>query len=275
MQPITVAFIGAAGPVGAPLAERLHGHPDYRVLYVETEAIEEARLRALRLTPAPRKAALAQADVVVLAVADAVVGPVATEIAGELRSGALVMVFDPLSARRRLLAGRPDVSCFVTHPTLPPVFSAEEEPIVAAAGAGRQAIVSALVQGPDEDYARGEALARRLFAPVLRSHRLTTEQMAILEPVLSERVAAACILLFQEALDEAGRHAIPAAAARDFLLGHLAIPLATVFHGIGWQHSAGAAASIRDTEQRLFRDAWREALRAVDSPGRSTEGPPA
>jgi hypothetical protein len=33
--------------------------------------------------------------------------------------------------------------------------------------------------------------------------------MAVLEPILSERVAAACILLLEEALDEAGQHGIP------------------------------------------------------------------
>ena len=40
------------------------------------------------------------------------------------------------------------------------------------------------MQGPEEDYARGEAIARAMYAPVMRSHRVTVEQMAILEPAL-------------------------------------------------------------------------------------------
>ena len=46
------------------------------------------------------------------------------------------------------------------------------------------------MQGPEEHYARGEEIARTIWAPVMRSHRVTVEQMAMLEPGLSETVCA-------------------------------------------------------------------------------------
>src|SRR3546814_2629047 len=42
----------------------------------------------------------------------------------------------------------------------------------------RQSIVSALMQGPEEHYALGEEIARVIWAPILRSHKVTVDQMA-------------------------------------------------------------------------------------------------
>ena len=63
----------------------------------------------------------------------------------------------------------------------------------------KQSIVCALMQGPESDYAAGEALCRAMFAPVERAHRVTVDQMIILEPVLSETTAATCITVIREA----------------------------------------------------------------------------
>ena len=46
------------------------------------------------------------------------------------------------------------------------------------------------MQGPDSAYALGEEIAKVIWAPVMRSHRVTVEQMALLEPGLSETVCA-------------------------------------------------------------------------------------
>ena len=37
------------------------------------------------------------------------------------------------------------------------------------------------MQWPEGHYAVGEAIARTIWAPMLRSHRVTAEQMAMLE----------------------------------------------------------------------------------------------
>ncbi len=125
-------------------------------------------------------------------------------------------------------------------------------------GLAKQAIVCALMQGPESDYARGEELASRIFGPVLRSHRVTLEQMAMLEPVLTETVCATCLTVIREAMDEAIRLGVPPAAARDFLMGHINIELAILFDEIDWEFSAGAKQAIKDAEKILFQPDWKK-----------------
>ena len=48
-----------------------------------------------------------------------------------------------------------------------------------------QSIVNSLMQGPDEAYALGEAIAKTIYQPVLRSYRVSVEHMAQLEHGLS------------------------------------------------------------------------------------------
>ena len=43
---------------------------------------------------------------------------------------------------------------------------------------------------------------RSIWAPVMRSHRVTVEQMAMLEPGLSETVCASLLDVMREAMDE-------------------------------------------------------------------------
>ena len=80
----------------------------------------------------------------------------------------------------------------------------------------------------DEASARAR-VARAIYAPVMRSHRVTVDQMAILEPVLSETIGATCVTVIREGMDEAIRRGVPAEAARDFILGHLNVEIAIVF----------------------------------------------
>jgi hypothetical protein len=122
----------------------------------------------------------------------------------------------------------------------------------------RQNIVCALMQGGEADYRRGEAVARAMFAPVMRAHRITVEQMAILEPAMAETVAACCATVIREAMDEAIRRGVPAEAARDFMLGHVNIPLAIVFGEIGTTFSDGAKLIIDLGKRLIFRPDWKK-----------------
>jgi hypothetical protein len=63
----------------------------------------------------------------------------------------------------------------------------------------------------------------------MRSHRVTVEQMAILEPGLSETVCATLLDAMREAMEEAIARGVPREAARDFLLGHMNILGAVTF----------------------------------------------
>jgi D-apionate oxidoisomerase len=153
------------------------------------------------------------------------------------------------------------VSYFVTHPGHPPIFNDEIDPEARrdffGSGKAKQAIVSALLQGSEKDYALGEEISRKMFGPILRSHRLTVEQMALLEPALAETVAATCLTVVREAMDETVRRGVPMQAARDFLLGHLNIELAILFNETEWQFSAGCRQAIADAREIIFQPHWK------------------
>ena len=114
------------------------------------------------------------------------------------------------------------------------------------------------MQGPEEDYAKGETIARDMFGPIIRAHRVTVEQMAILEPALSETVTATCMMVIREAMDEAIARGVPADAARDFLLGHINIDLAIFFNEIDWELSDGAKFAIEEAKKAIFQPDWKK-----------------
>ena len=114
------------------------------------------------------------------------------------------------------------------------------------------------MQGPEEDYAKGEKLARDFFAPVTRSHRITVEQMAILEPALAETVGIALITALREGLEEAVKRGVPRAAAEDFLYGHIKVPLGIAFGRVDFSFSDGAKLIAEFGRQRVLRPDWKE-----------------
>jgi D-apionate oxidoisomerase len=276
----TIALFGAAGNMGTRISTTLQADSDYRVLHVEAGEAGRAKLRDGGITAVGKQDALPQADVVILAVPDASIGKVAHEVVPGMNSGAMLMCLDPAAPYAGKLPARSDVTYFVTHPAHPPVFNDEKDEEARrdyfGSGKARQAIVSALMQGPERDYALGEAISRRIFGPILRSHRVTVEQMAMLEPALSETVAATCITIMREAMDEAIRRGVPAEAARDFLLGHIWIELAIIFNETPWHFSAGAKKAIEDAKAILFKPDWKKVFDPIclrESVERITTGP--
>jgi hypothetical protein len=79
----------------------------------------------------------------------------------------------------------------------------------------------------------------------------------LLEPVLSETVAATCVVVIEEAMQEAIRRGVPATAARAFILGHVGVELAIVFGEVGSPFSDGALKAIEAAKTRIFRDDWK------------------
>jgi hypothetical protein len=97
-----------------------------------------------------------------------------------------------------------------------------------------------------------------MFAPVANAHRITVEQMAILEPAAAEVCAASAAALMKAAMDEAIARGVPAEAARAFLLGHAQIPLAIVFGKIGSPFSDAAKIAMKVGSEKVINPAWRE-----------------
>jgi hypothetical protein len=273
-----IALFGAGGKIGCRITDRLKGS-SHRVMYVEPGESGRANLARRGLLPTPQNEAVAEAEIVVLAVPDNLIAMVSAQIAPILRPGAMVVGLDPAAPCAGRVALRPDLSCFVTHPCHPPVFSDESDPEARRDFYGgvraKQNIVCALLQGSPEDYARGEALAREIFAPVMKAHRVTVEQMSILEPALVETTSQTCMQVIREALDEAIRRGVPAEAARDFLLGHINIQLAIFFGEVDVQFSDGAKMAMNRARSIIIQPDWarvfepeniRECLEAITQP---------
>ena len=258
---LSVAIWGAAGNMGTRASRRLSENPKYNILRVEPLPAGVDKLKARGDAATPPDDAAGTADVIVLAIADKFIKPVAADLVPKMKPGALLLMLDPAAAYAGIIPERGDISVFVTHPTHPPVFNDETDPEARrdyfGAGKARQSIVNALVQGPESDYAVGEAVARTYFSPILRSHRVTLEQMAILEPAMSETCSATFIVAMKEAMDEAIKRGVPRDAAFDFLMGHINVQLAIVFEQIDWKMSEGAYHVIREAQKRIFRPDWK------------------
>jgi len=257
----TIALLGAGGKMGCRITDNLKDHDAYRMLYVEISEAGQQRLKERGLGATPAEEALPGADAVILAVPDNRMGPIAEEVVPRLKAGAMLIGLDPAAPHAGVLPIRPDLSYFFSHPCHPPLFQVETDPDAQRDFFGgvkaKQNIVCALMQGPEEDYQRGEAIARAMYAPVMASHRITVEQMALLEPALAETTAATCVTVLKEALDETIARGVPADAARDFLLGHIRIELAIVFGEAGNPFSEGALKAIEQAKPLLFRPDWK------------------
>jgi D-apionate oxidoisomerase len=114
------------------------------------------------------------------------------------------------------------------------------------------------MQGSESDYERGEQLARNMFSPIERTHRITVDQMAILEPALSETVAVTLLSAIKDAMDEAVSRGVPEAAARDFILGHIGVELSIIFGHIDAQLSNGAIMAARRAAQKILNPDWKK-----------------
>lgn len=276
----TVALMGAGGKMGQRITQNLRSHPHYDMLYVEVDEAAVAELRRDGIRVTLQDEALEQSDIVILALPDRLLAPVTVEVVSKVNSGSMLICLDPAAAYAGNLAERDDISYFLAHPCHPPLFGGETDPEAREDWFGgqqkaKQNIVCALHHGPEEDYARGEALARAMYAPVMRAHRVTTEQMAILEPALVETLAATCLYIIREGMDEAISMGVPEEAARDFLLGHLRIELAIIFDKAGFPFSDGALLAISKAKERIFRSDWKQvmALENVKKSVREISGP--
>jgi hypothetical protein len=257
----TITLLGAGGKMGLRIADNLR-KTNYTVRYVEVSDRGRAALAVRGLTCVPAEQALADTQAVILALPDNRIGRVCHDLNPHLRPGTMVIALDIAAPLAGDLPHRDDLIYFVTHPCHPSVFGGESTPEGQRDFFGgihaRQNIVCSLVQGPEESYATGEAIARAIYAPVVDAHRCTAAHMAILEPVLSETVLGTCLTVVREAMDEAVKMGVPEAAARDFLLGHLKVELGIVFQLFpGATFSDGALKAIDEAKQTLFRPDWK------------------
>jgi ketol-acid reductoisomerase len=257
--------------MGHRAVEKLAGNPAYKVLACEKDP---ERIRALQgegLEVAPLEAALAEADFVLMAVPDALIGCIARELVPQMKRDATLIMLDAAAAYVGELPARADVTYMITHPCHPPMFTEQATPEARRdyfGGVAVQDIIVSLAQGSESNFAQGVELCKAIFAPVRTAYRVTPEQFALLEPAMAEIVVASAATLMKQALEAAVEAGVPREAAEAFMAGHARIALAIVFGAEKSPFSDAAQIAIRWGSERIFAPDWKnvfqpEELRAA------------
>ena len=259
-----IAIVGAGGKMGMRIAANLKDEP-FDISYIEISDAGKERLASLGIVTTTQEKAIPEADVIVLAIPDVAVEKTAPDIVQLMKTGAMMMTLDPAAPYAGKLPKRDDIAYFVTHPSHPSIFNweptAEEQKDRFGGIKAKQSIVCALMQGDDSYYETGEHIATIMFAPVFRAHRITVEQMAILEPGLVETLSSTCVYVISEGLKEVIKKGVPADAARDFLLGHLNIQMAVLFNELpGAVFSDAANKAIVRGLDDIIKPDWKKVL---------------
>ncbi len=263
-MPHAIAVLGSGGKMGFRITRKLidAGH-DVRA--IEIGEAGRARLAETGIAASGSEQGVAGADVVVLALPDTLIGRAAADLSPRLPDGTMLLILDAAAPYAgQLPTDRPGLTYFVGHPCHPPLFNDETD--LAArrdyhGGLARQSIVCCLMQGPEAHYETGAEICRDMWSPIIATHRVSLEQLAVLEPGLSEMVAMPFVDTMVEAVEECERrHGIPRAAAMDFLIGHLNVEIAMWFGFSPKVPSEAALNLMRFAKSVVVRENWREAL---------------
>ena len=269
MNKTNIVLLGAGGKIGFRVASRLATHPDFNLHAVEPSPAGRQRLEATGIPTVAPETAVPHADVVVFAVPDRHIAMIAEHWVPQMRSGALAICLDPAAAYAGVLPPREDIGWFVTHPCHPPLFGVENTPEERSDWFGgehaAQSIVCALIQGSEAHFSLGETIGNIAFAPILRSHRITLEHMALLEPGLVESTSLALLSAIRDALDRTIALGVPEDAARDFLLGHLRVELGIVLGLADVTISDGARMAMEDAKKRILPEGWLDRVITTDA----------
>jgi ketol-acid reductoisomerase len=263
----TIALVGAGGKMGCRITDNLKHGPD-KVYYLEVSPAGIGRLEKCGVTVTTQAKALPGADVIILAVPDVAIEAVSREVIPQLKAGALVMLLDPAAPLDGKVAKRDDLGYFIAHPCHPSVFNWEptEKAFRDFYGgiSAKQAAVCALMSGDEKFYDLGVELTKSIYAPVSTIHRVTLEQMAMLEPALVETLSQSCIEVVKEGYDRIIAQGVPQAAARDFVLGHLRIQIAVLFGEVNGTFSDAAYKISARARPVIFREGWQRIFEMDD-----------
>lgn len=257
----TITLIGAGGKMGCRLTDNFI-KTNYKVHYLEVSprGIENLKQRGVSLST--QAEAVPAGDVVILAVPDVAIGAVAREVVPLMKPGALLMTLDPAAPLDDQLPQRADIGCVIAHPCHPSVFNWEstEKAFRDFYGgiSAKQAIVVALMWGAESFYDLGVEISTAMYAPVSRVHRVSLEQMAMLEPALVETLAQTCMEVVKEGHDRLVSAGVPKDAVRDFVLGHLRIQIAVLFGEVNGTFSDAAYKISKRAKPVLFKEGWQK-----------------
>jgi hypothetical protein len=265
---VTISLVGAGGKMGCRLTDNLLKHTQYKVHYLEVSEPGLANLAKRNVTISKEGEAIPESDVVILALPDVIIGKLSEDIIPRMKPGALVLTLDPAAPIDGVIAYREDLGYVIAHPCHPSIFNWEPTETAFRDFYGgisaKQSIVVALMHGNEEHYQLGEKVSRDMYMPIDKTHRITLEQMAILEPAMVETLAQTCMEVVKEGFDKIISLGVPEAAARDFVLGHLRIQIAVLFKEVNGTFSDAAYKISKRAKPILFRENWQRIFEMDD-----------
>lgn len=264
-----IALVGAGGKMGCRLTDNFQKLPEkYQVAYIETGERGIENLRQRNVTVTSHQDGIPDADVVILGVPDVAIGKISAELIPLMKKNAVVLTLDPAAPIDGAIFHRDDLGYVIAHPCHPTIFNWEptEKAFRDFYGgiSAKQSVVVALMHGSEEHYKLGEMVSCDMYQPIDKVHRITLEQMAILEPAMVETLAQTCMEVVKEGYDKIIELGVPEAAARDFVLGHLRIQIAVLFREVNGSFSDAAYKISKRAKPILFNEGWKKIFEMSD-----------
>ncbi len=258
----TISLVGAGGKMGCRLIDNFIKYDTYNVHCLEISERGIALLKERNVYPENAQEVIPVSDVVILAVPDVALKKISDDLIPQMKAGALVITLDPAAPLDGVVHHRDDLGYVIAHPCHPSVFNWEptEQAFRDFYGgvSAKQSIVVALMHGTEEHYRLGEKISQDMYGPIDRTHRITLEQMAILEPAMVETLAQTCMEVIREGYDKIVQLGVPEQAARDFVLGHLRIQIAVLFKEVNGTFSDAAYKISKRAKPILFKEHWEK-----------------
>jgi len=259
-----VVLLGAGGKMGHRVTANLKDDKEYDITYVEiSEAGRISLKETFGIDATESYEAVKDADKVIFAVPDKLIGNISKQVIPMMKNGATVVSLDPAANYGKVMTMREDLKYFVVHPCHPSLFPFEDNLSLAAQkdwfggiGAARMDLVCAMQQGTDADYEENEAFARKMFKPVDKCYRLTIEQMALLEPALVESITAPLVKGIRMAVDACVEMGVPREAVMAFVMGHLKVQFGVLFGFADFPFSDGANLALERAMDVIFKPGW-------------------
>jgi len=256
----TVAIVGAGGKMGTRAVEKIEASSLYSVMLCERDSAKAAAIQESGFRVTALEEAVSQADFIVLAVPDQFIGGISHSIVPRMKPQSALIALDAAAAYVGEMPSRPDITQMIAHPCHPPLF-AEQDPRQGRrdffGGVATQDILVALVEGSEAVFQDGIELAKTMFAPVGKAHRVTTDKFALLEPAMSEIVVATAATLMKASLDAAIERGVPREAAEAFMSGHAQIAMAIAFGAEASPFSDAAQIAIQWGMDEIIQPGWR------------------
>ena len=204
-----------------------------------------------------------QADYVLLAIPDVLIGKVSADIIPRMKPGALIIGLDPAAAYAQVMPIRYDLGYFVVHPHHPYLFNTEVDengqPDLFG-GIAHQDVSCALYHGDEKFYEEGVQIARVIFSPVGTAFRVTIKQMGFCEPGMVESIGGPMVYAIKQAYDAFVKLGAPKEALWSFMMGHFRVQFAITFGLIDAKYSDGAIVALNEAMGKIFKDNWIDTL---------------